>query len=77
MHWLSFVELWIALYLIFRAIGIFCLLDISQKAFPEQAGCLFHNNYGRCLSCGAFKPLTRSVGCHGSIADEARETRKG
>ncbi len=24
-------------------------IDISQKACLEQAGCLFHNNYGRCL----------------------------
>jgi len=24
-------------------------LDISQKACEEQASCLFHNNYGRCL----------------------------
>ncbi|MDQ2099148.1 MAG: hypothetical protein QQW96_16060 [Tychonema bourrellyi B0820] len=31
-----------------RAIAI-NTIDISQKACQEQAGCLFHNNYRRCL----------------------------
>jgi hypothetical protein len=26
-----------------------CSLDISQKDSLEEAGCLFHNNYGRGL----------------------------
>ena len=35
------------------------ILDISQKSREEQAGCLFHNNYGRGILLKNHQPVFR------------------